>query len=55
MQEAAQSPSSLPASAALGRCVSISAASHGGACGVSKCPGGSIKGVVQAAALHKCV
>ena len=36
-RRAAQSPSSPPASAALGSCVSISAASQGGACGVSKC------------------
>ena len=32
----------------LSFCISISAASQGGACGVNKCPGGSIKGVVKA-------
>ena len=54
-RRAAQFPSSLPAAPTLSLRSSVSAASQGGACGVNKCPGGSIKGAVTAAAAaHRC-
>ena len=53
-RRAAQFPFSCQPPPTLSLCISISAASQGGACGVNKCPGGSIKGVGKAAAAHRC-